>query len=287
VQSIELSPRTDRQEDSPPHAPRETSFRLKSTLLQLEELTAMLESIDAVPDPTSHRGVPDDVLVSIVVPVFNEERTIVQVVERVLALPVAKEVIVVDDGSSDGTLAALSQLEDRPELRIVAKPVNEGKGAALRTGFGLATGAIVAVQDADLEYDPTDLLPLLKPIFSGEADVVYGSRFLERASQDRSWVHRTGNAVLTLVSNLTTGLRLTDMETCHKVFRREVLKTVSIEQNRFGFEPEVTAKLARRKFRIVEKPISYTARGYADGKKIGIRDLFNAIYCIVRYGLRD
>jgi glycosyltransferase involved in cell wall biosynthesis len=286
VQSIETTPETDARETLG-HAPVETSFRLEATLQQLEELTTMLGSIDTVHEQTRPFALPADARLSIVIPVFNEERTIVQVVERALALPVAKEVIVVDDGSSDGTLAALSELEQSPDLRIVAKPVNEGKGAALRTGFQQATGDVVAVQDADLEYDPADLLPLLAPILSGEADVVYGSRFLGNHRQDRSWIHRTGNAVLTLVSNLTTGLRLTDMETCHKVFRREVLDTISIEQNRFGFEPEVTAKLARRKFRIVERPIGYTARGYADGKKIGVRDLFNAVYCIVRYGLSD
>jgi glycosyltransferase involved in cell wall biosynthesis len=147
------------------------------------------------------------------------------------------------------------------------------------------TGDVVIVQDADLEYDPRDILPVIRPIVTGEADVVYGSRFLDNAHQDRSLVHRAGNRVLTGLSNLLTGLRITDMETCYKAFRRDVLRSFEIQQNRFGFEPEVTAKIARRKFRVQEVPVRYAARGYAEGKKIGIKDLFNALYCIARYGI--
>jgi glycosyltransferase involved in cell wall biosynthesis len=157
----------------------------------------------------------------------------------------------------------------------------------LRTGFAAATGDVVVVQDADLEYDPRDFPHLLRPILAGEADVVYGSRFLGGARQDPSWLHRFGNGLLTGASNLFTGWQLTDMETCYKAFRRDMLRGIEIRQNRFGFEPEITAKLARRGARLREVPISYQGRGYEEGKKIGMRDALNAFYCIVRYGLRD
>jgi glycosyltransferase involved in cell wall biosynthesis len=173
------------------------------------------------------------------------------------------------------------------DVHVIFKPQNEGKGAALRTGFRRVTGDVVVIQDADLEYDPRDILPLVRPIVCGQADVVYGSRFLGEEPQDRSWVHRLGNRLLTAASNWTTGMALTDMETCYKAFRREVLQSFEIRQPRFGFEPEVTAKIARRKFRVMEAPIRYAARGYAEGKKIGVMDLFSALYCIVRYGMRD
>jgi glycosyltransferase involved in cell wall biosynthesis len=224
---------------------------------------------------------------SIVIPVYNEERTILRVLTRLAALPFAKELIVVDDCSTDGTREILKRLEGMTGLRLILKQVNAGKGSALRTGFEHVTGDIVLVQDADLEYDPADIPRVIAPLMKDEADVVFGSRFIGNKIHDKSVVHRFGNWLLTAASNLFTGVRLTDMETCYKAFRRSVLKDLSIVQNRFGVEPEMTAKLVRLGYRIVEVPISYQARGYNDGKKIGIRDLFKAFYCIVRYGVAD
>jgi glycosyltransferase involved in cell wall biosynthesis len=263
------------------------TYRLEATLDYLEELTAMLESPDTYEVSPVGFDLPSGFRLTIVIPVYNEVRTIETVISRVVALPVAKEIIIVDDGSTDGTAKLLSRYEPSAEIHVVLKHKNEGKGAALRTAFRRATGDVIVVQDADLEYDPRDILPLLQPIVEGAADAVYGSRFIGPTQQDASWLHRTGNRLLTWASNSTTGLQLTDMETCYKAFRREVLQSFEIEQNRFGFEPEVTAKLARRGARIDERPIRYAARGYADGKKIGVRDLFNALYCIVRYSRRD
>ena len=174
-----------------------------------------------------------------------------------------------------------------PELKIFLKQPNQGKGAALRTGFSHVTGDIVVIQDADLEYNPLDIPKLLIPILNDDADVVYGSRFSGEEVQDESLVHRMGNAVLTQASNLLNGLSLTDMETCYKAFTREVIESVRIDQDRFGIEPEITAKIARRGFRFVEVPISYNYRSYSEGKKIGVKDLINAIYCIGRYGVSD
>jgi glycosyltransferase involved in cell wall biosynthesis len=181
----------------------------------------------------------------------------------------------------------LKQLEGLSSVKLVLKDQNAGKGAALRTGFEHATGDFVVIQDADLEYDPRDIPGLIQPLVDGKADVVYGSRFIGEDQQDESWIHRAGNAVLTQASNLFSGLKLTDMETCYKAFNREVLDGLKIVQNRFGIEPELTAKLARRGYRFLEVPISYNSRGYDEGKKIGIRDLFNAFYCIGRYGITD
>jgi glycosyltransferase involved in cell wall biosynthesis len=224
---------------------------------------------------------------SVVIPVYNEKATIMEVIARVHALPLCTEIIVVDDCSTDGTRGWLETLRGAPGLRLIFQPRNAGKGAALRTGFAAATGDVVVVQDADLEYDPRDIPAVIHPIVADEADVVYGSRFLGDEPQDESFCHRLINRVFTESSNLFTGLRLTDMETCYKAFRRDVLRELKLRQNRFGFEPEVTAKLARRKYRIAERRITYNARGYAQGKKIGIRDAFNALYCIVRYGIAD
>ena len=228
-----------------------------------------------------------DYLLSVVIPVFNELNTIGRILTRVAALPLNLELVIVDDFSTDGTREVLEKLVGMKNVTIVFQNENQGKGAALRTGFQHVTGDIVVVQDADLEYDPRDIPRLIQPLLRNEADVVYGSRFIGQEQQDESWVHRTGNAILTGASNLFSGLNLTDMETCYKAFNREVIQDIQIEQDRFGIEPEITAKLARQGYRFVEIPISYDSRGYQEGKKIGIKDLINAIYCIGRYGVSD
>jgi glycosyltransferase involved in cell wall biosynthesis len=271
--------------DSPLQQADEAIARITHTLADLQRLADLLAVEDGYEPAARDYELPRNFKLSVVIPVYNEERTIQQVLTRVAALPVPKEIVIVDDASTDGTRELLSQFECASDVHVIFKPQNEGKGAALRTAFRRVTGDVVIVQDADLEYDPRDILPVIKPILCDEADVVYGSRFLDNAHQDRSLVHRLGNRLLTGLSNALTGLRITDMETCYKAFRRDVLKTFEIEQSRFGFEPEVTAKIARRKFRVQEVPIRYGARGYAEGKKIGIKDLFNALFCIVRYGL--
>lgn len=224
---------------------------------------------------------------SIVIPVFNEHDTIASVLGRVMALAIDKQIVIVDDGSTDGTREFLRDLPSHPEIAIFLHASNQGKGSALQTGFRMADGEIIIVQDADQEYDPNDILRVIAPIQLGLADVVYGSRFLSGEHPSAGWLHRQGNALLTWLSNRTTGQNLTDMETCYKAFRRDVLQSLSIRQSRFGFEPEVTAKLARRNIPIAEVSISYHARSWAQGKKIGIRDLFNAIYCILRYAWMD
>lgn len=229
----------------------------------------------------------NSLVTTIVIPVYNELNTVARVVSRVAALPIKKEILIVDDCSTDGTVEVLKKLEDVEGIKVILKDINEGKGAALRTGFEHATGDIVVIQDADLEYDPQEIPGLLVPILREEADIVYGSRFLGDVQHDKSWIHRTGNGVLTQLSNFFSGLKLTDMETCYKAFRREALYSVEVEQNRFGVEPELTAKLARRGFRFAEVPISYRPRGYDEGKKIGVRDLFKAFWCIGRYGIAD
>ena len=223
---------------------------------------------------------------AVVIPAFNEAATIELALERVLAQPFISEVIIVDDGSTDGTRAMLQSLED-PRVQVVFHDHNQGKGAALHTGFRHATADFVGVQDADLEYDPADLARLLKPLEEGRADVVFGSRF---ASGDEHRVlyfwHSIGNKVLTLASNMVTDLNLTDMETCYKVFRREVIQSLELEETRFGFEPEVTAKVAAMNLRIYEIGISYDGRTYAEGKKIGWKDGVRALYCIGKYGIK-
>lgn len=229
---------------------------------------------------------PPGFCLSVIIPVFNERQTIREIVGSVQALPIPVEIIVVDDHSTDGTQKALQQLDGCSDVRVVYKSHNQGKGAALRRGFELATGDVVVVQDADLEYDPRDILRLLQPIIHGEADVVYGSRFLGQPVGS-SRIHRWGNGLLTLASNLTTGLRLSDMETCYKVFRRDLLADLPLSQNRYGFEPEITAKIARRGLRVRELPISYHGRTRQQGKKIGVKDAFAALYCIVRYAWFD
>ena len=224
---------------------------------------------------------------SVVIPCYNEVRTIDRILAAVRASPHRDtEIIVVDDGSTDGTRERISG-ELRPLIdQLVMHEVNQGKGAALRSGIRAATGDIVIIQDADLEYDPNEYGQLVAPIEEGRADVVFGSRFMGAAPHRVLYFwHRLGNGFLTLLSNMLTNLNLTDMETCYKAFRREIIQSIEIEENRFGFEPEITAKVAKRGCRIFEVGISYYGRTYAEGKKIGARDGFRAIYCILKYNL--
>jgi glycosyltransferase involved in cell wall biosynthesis len=217
------------------------------------------------------------------VPCYNEHATIVPLIKRVLESPWVAEVLVVDDGSTDGTRELLVGVTDE-RVRVVLHERNEGKGAALRTGFALATADYVLVQDADLEYDPAEYDHLIEPLAADLADVVYGSRFMSgRPHRVLYFWHSVGNRYLTLLSNMFTDLNLTDMETCYKAFRREVIQSIEIEEDRFGFEPEITAKLARAGLRIYEVGISYSGRTYAEGKKIGWRDGVHALVCIVKY----
>lgn len=237
--------------------------------------------------PETVGSLPTGLKLSVVIPVYNEEKTIARVVSRVSALPLDTEIVVVDDCSTDGTRDILKRLEEVDSVNVFYQEENQGKGAALRRAFNESTCEYIVVQDADLEYDPIDIPKLLVPLVNKDADIVYGSRFIGEEQQDESFIHRMGNAVLTGASNMFSGLSLTDMETCYKAFTREVIESVELAQNRFGIEPEITAKLARRGFRFVEVPISYDSRGYSEGKKIGVKDLFNALYCIGRYGVTD
>jgi len=234
--------------------------------------------------------IPADLLLSVVIPVYNERHTIREIISRVRQVPIAKEIILVDDGSKDGTRAILDGMRGEDDLRIIFHDKNQGKGAALKTGFGHATGGIVLIQDADLEYDPAEYARLIQPIIENRADVVYGSRFLgDGCHRVLYFWHYLGNRVLTTLSNMFTNLNLTDMETCYKVFRREVIQeiTPTLKQKRFGIEPELTAKVARRNFRVYELAISYDGRTYKEGKKIGWRDGLKALWCIVRYWKLD
>jgi glycosyltransferase involved in cell wall biosynthesis len=226
--------------------------------------------------------------ISVVIPVYNEKATIAEIIDRVQTVALPKEIIVVDDGSTDGTREALVQLKKRHDnLQVLLQPKNRGKGAALRAGFAQATGDFVLVQDADLEYDPADYPVLLKPLIEGKADVVYGSRFLTtKEHRVLFFWHSVGNRLLTLISNMFTNLNLTDMETGYKAFRREVIQAIKLEQDRFGFEPEVTVKIARMKLRIYEVGISYYGRTYEEGKKIGWKDGVKALWCILKYSVK-
>jgi glycosyltransferase involved in cell wall biosynthesis len=224
---------------------------------------------------------------SVVMPVYNERQTLRAVVERVLAVPLEIELICVDDGSRDGSREILDELKTQyPALRPFLQPKNMGKGAALRRGIQEATGDFVVIQDADLEYDPADYPALLEPLILGKADVVYGSRFLgSQPHRVLYFWHSVGNRLLTLLSNCLTNINLSDMETCYKVFRREVIQSIPIEENRFGFEPEITVKVAKRRLRIYEVGIGYWGRTYEEGKKIGWKDGFRALWCLLKYSI--
>jgi glycosyltransferase involved in cell wall biosynthesis len=227
------------------------------------------------------------VKLSVVVPCYNERETIHQIVAAINAVPLDKEIVIVDDCSKDGTRDELAKLATQPGIRVIYHDVNQGKGAALRTGFQSATGDIVIIQDADLEYDPREYAKLMQPIIEGRADVVFGSRFAGGESHRVLYFwHSMGNRFLTLLSNMFTDLNLTDMETCYKVFRREVLQQITVEENRFGFEPEITAKVAKLRCRVYEVGISYAGRTYDEGKKIGWKDGVRAVWCIVKYNMR-
>lgn len=223
---------------------------------------------------------------SIVIPIYNERNTIREILDCVKAVEIDKEIILVDDFSTDGTRDILPGLADET-TRVYFHDRNRGKGAALRTGFAHVTGDLVIIQDADLEYDPQQYPKLIQPILDGKADVVYGSRFVTGDYRRVLFFwHMLGNQVLTLLSNVLTNLNLSDMETCYKVFRREILEKITIEENRFGFEPEITAKIAKMEVRIYEVGISYSGRTYKEGKKIGWKDGISALRCILKYNLR-
>ncbi|MBU0485631.1 MAG: glycosyltransferase family 2 protein [Proteobacteria bacterium] len=228
----------------------------------------------------------NDFTLSIVIPIFNEKNTIGEILKTVRATPYRKEIILVDDGSTDGTREILREL-DQPDLKIILHSHNQGKGAALKSGFAAASGDIVIIQDADLEYDPREYPVLIQPILDHKADVVYGSRFAGHGAHRVIYFwHYVGNRFLTLLSNLFTNLNLSDMETCYKVFRREVLENFTINEKRFGVEPEITAKIAKiQRIRIYEVPISYYGRTYEEGKKIGWKDGIKAVWCILRYNI--
>jgi glycosyltransferase involved in cell wall biosynthesis len=237
--------------------------------------------------------IPPGFKLSVVIPVYNEERWLAELVRRVQAVEIPKELILVNDFSNDGTPAILAQLEKQYDnVRVFHQPKNMGKGAALREGFKHCTGDVVIVQDADWEYDPAEYPKLVQPILDGRADVVIGSRFIGESHRVLYYWHSVANKWLTTLSNWFTNLNLTDMETCYKVFKREVIQGITLKSNRFGFEPEVTAKIARRRkgkapWRIYEVPISYSGRTYEEGKKIRLKDAFQALYCIVRYWIKD
>jgi glycosyltransferase involved in cell wall biosynthesis len=224
---------------------------------------------------------------SVVIPVYNEKDTILEVLNRVREVDIPKEIIIVDDFSTDGTRGILQSLPPSEDLRIIFQPQNAGKGAALRTGFAVVSGDIVVIQDADLEYNPAEYAGLIQPILANKADVVFGSRFSGGPHRVLLFWHYVGNRLLTMLSNMFTDLNLSDMETCYKAFRAEILNTITLRENRFGFEPEFTAKVSKARCRIYEVPISYSGRDYSEGKKIGWKDGVAAIYFIIKYSCFD
>lgn len=225
-------------------------------------------------------------MLSIVIPVYNEVNSIREIIQRVMKVDLEKELLIVDDYSTDGTRNILKSMERGTNIRVLYHDKNKGKGAALRTGFRNVTGDIVIIQDADLEYNPQEYHKLIKPILEGKADVVYGSRFMTTEQRRILFFwHFLGNSFLTLISNMATNLNLSDMETGYKVFRSEVIKQIHIKEDRFGFEPEITAKIAKGKYRVYEVGISYSGRDYSEGKKIGWKDGVRAIWCIIKYNI--
>ena len=259
--------------------------------LDADEQSAVALAVEVLGDRALHavggHRLPVGFKVSVLMPVYNECGTIEEILRRVRAVPLPLEIIVVDDFSTDGTRQMLREMPPCANVRVLFHEHNQGKGAAVRTALAAATGDVVLIQDADLEYDPREYARLIEPIVAGWADVVYGSRFLGNGPGHPLFWHRQANRLLTLLSNWFTGLRITDMETCHKVFCREALEGISIQQDRFGLEPELTAKIARKRCRVVELPTSYQGRATSEGKKIGLKDAFNALWCIVRYSLAE
>lgn len=247
---------------------------------QIDEMLDLIAAADTAPGGARKF---DHVDITVIVPVYNERRTLPHVLRRIdEVMPISTETIVVDDGSNDGTSEWLGKLEPSYNRKIIRRRRNHGKGSAVRLAIRHSRGRVIAIQDADLEYDPVDLLRVIWPIIDGKADVVYGSRYIA-GGHDPSLLHRFGNWFLTRTSNRLTGLELTDMETCHKAFDGDLLRSIPLHEPRFGFEPEITAKIAKRQVRILEVPTGYQCRGYAEGKKIGWRDGIDALACMWKY----